>query len=302
MLFNTPLDQITGAEIFLKCENLQRINAFKFRGAWNAMNKMSDAERSRGVVTFSSGNHAQAVALAGHLLGVSTTIVMPNNAPAVKRLGTEKYATRVIDFDPEIEKREDISDALISKHGYTMLPPFDHPNVIAGQGTAALELFNSCAALDTLLVPLGGGGLLSGCALSAEALSPGCKVIGVEPATGDDGARSFRSGRIERVDNPQTIADGTRTESLGRLTFEIIRKLVHDVVCVSEDDIVDATKALFEQARLVVEPSGALGLAALLSGVVKPQGRVGVLLSGGNIDLSLMSHILGHPRAGASIP
>ena len=147
------------------------------------MNKMSDAERSRGVVTFSSGNHAQAVALAGHLLGVSTTIVMPNNAPAVKRLGTEKYATRVIDFDPEIEKREDISDALISKHGYTMLPPFDHPNVIAGQGTAALELFNSCAALDTLLVPLGGGGLLSGCALSAEALSPGCKVIGVEPAT-----------------------------------------------------------------------------------------------------------------------
>ena len=256
------------------------------------MNRLSDEERMRGVITHSSGNHAQAVALAGHLLGVETTIVMPDNAPAVKRRGTERYATRVIDYDPKSAKREIISRDLIDAHGYTLIPPYDHPNVIAGQGTAALELFRHCGAMDTLLVPLGGGGLLSGSTLSASALAPQCRVIGVEPEAGDDGVRSFRSGRLERVESPQTIADGTRTESLGQLTFEIIRQRAFDVVSVTERAIVDATKALFELTRLVVEPSGALGLAAILSGVVPAEGRVGIILSGGNIDPSVMNDIL----------
>ncbi|MGA0342719.1 MAG: pyridoxal-phosphate dependent enzyme [Arenicellales bacterium] len=292
VLSATPLDDELGCEVFLKCENLQRINAFKFRGAWNAMNHLSPQARSRGVITHSSGNHAQAVALSGHLLGVKTTIVMPDNAPRVKRAGTERYATQVIGYDPKHAKREAISRDLMEQHGYTLIPPFNDPHVIAGQGTSALELFESTGPLDALLVPLGGGGLLSGCAISARALSPQCKVIGVEPDAGDDGVRSFRSGRIERVENPQTIADGTRTEALGELTFEIIREKVADIVSVPESAIVGATKALFASARLVVEPSGALGLAALLCGAVPARGRIGILLSGGNIDLEVMQEIL----------
>jgi len=256
------------------------------------MNHLSPQARSRGVITHSSGNHAQAVALSGHLLGVKTTIVMPDNAPRVKRAGTERYATQVIGYDPKNAKREAISRDLMEQHGYTLIPPFNDPHVIAGQGTSAIELFESTGPLDALLVPLGGGGLLSGCAISASALSPQCKVIGVEPDAGDDGVRSFRSGRIERVENPQTIADGTRTEALGELTFEIIREKVADIVSVPESAIVCATKALFASARLVVEPSGALGLAALLCGAVPARGRIGILLSGGNIDLEVMQEIL----------
>lgn len=256
------------------------------------MNHLSSQARSRGVITHSSGNHAQAVALSGHLLGIETTIVMPDNAPAVKRAGTERYATQVIGYDPKTAKREAISRDLMEQHGYTLIPPFNDPHVIAGQGTSALELFESTGPLDALLVPLGGGGLLSGCAISASALSPQCKVIGVEPDAGDDGVRSFRSGRIERVENPQTIADGTRTEALGELTFEIIREKVADIVSVPESAIVAATKTLFTSARLVVEPSGALGLAALLCGAVPARGRIGILLSGGNIDQAVMQDIL----------
>lgn len=256
------------------------------------MNHLSPQARSRGVITHSSGNHAQAVALSGHLLGVKTTIVMPDNAPGVKRAGTERYATQVIGYDPKTAKREVISRDLMEQHGYTLIPPFNDPHVIAGQGTSALELFESTGPLDALLVPLGGGGLLSGCAISASALSPRCKVIGVEPDAGDDGVRSFRSGRIERVENPQTIADGTRTEALGELTFEIIREKVADIVSVPESAIVAATKTLFTSARLVVEPSGALGLAALLCGAVPARGRIGILLSGGNIDQAVMQDIL----------
>ena len=248
-----------------------------------------------GVITHSSGNHAQAVALAGDLLDIETTIVMPENAPATKLAGTKRYATRVITYDPTNTKREALCQSLIAEKGYLLIPPFDHPHIIAGQGTAAMELLQQCDPLDILLVPCGGGGLLSGSALSADALAPNCKVIGVEPENADDAVRSFRNGRIERIENPQTIADGTRTESLGQLTFEIIRQQVDDIVSVSEQAIIEATRVLFEDARIVVEPSGALGLAALLSGVVKTQGRVGVIISGGNIDPSLMQTILSNP-------
>jgi len=294
-LLGTPIDQKVGADVVFKCENLQRINAFKFRGAWNAISQLSASDRAMGVITHSSGNHAQAVALAGDLLGIETTIVMPENAPATKLAGTKRYATRVVTYDPTNTKREVLCQNLIAEKGYLLIPPFDHPHIIAGQGTAAMELLQQSGPLDFLLVPCGGGGLLSGSALSAHALAPNCKVIGVEPENADDAVRSFRNGRIERIENPQTIADGTRTESLGQLTFEIIRQQVYDMVSVSEEAIVEATRALFEDVRIVVEPSGALGLAALLSGVVKTQGRVGVIISGGNIDLSLMRTILNNP-------
>ena len=217
---------------------------------------------------------------------------MPENAPATKLSGTKRYATRVVTYDPADTKREALCQELIAEKGYILIPPFDHPHIIAGQGTATMELLQTTGPLDTLLVPCGGGGLLSGSVLSAHALSPNCKVIGVEPENADDAVRSFRSGRIERIENPQTIADGTRTESLGQLTFDIIIKRVHDMVSVPEQAIINATRILFEDARIVVEPSGALGLAALLSGVLKPTGRVGVIISGGNIDPSLMQAIL----------
>ncbi len=241
VLHGTPVDQKVGAEVFFKCENLQRIGAFKFRGAWNAISQLSECERRKGVITHSSGNHAQAVALAGHLLGIETTIVMPDNAPVTKLTGTKRYATRVITYDPADTKREVLCQELIAEKGYIPIPPFDHPHIIAGQGTAAMELLQTTGPLDTLLVPCGGGGLLSGSALSAHALSPDCKVIGVEPENADDAVRSFCSGRIERIENPQTIADGTRTESLGQLTFDIIRKRVHDMVSVPEHAIINAT-------------------------------------------------------------
>ncbi len=291
-LAQTPLDEQLGARLFLKCENLQRIGAFKFRGAWNAMSQLNAVERARGVITQSSGNHAQAIALVGSLLGIDTTVVMPDNAPQIKRAGTERYASSVVTYDPTTTKREDLTRDMIEETGCTFIPPFDHPHIIAGQGTAAMELINNCGPLDALLVPCGGGGLLSGCALSARALSPGCRIIGVEPENADDGFRSFRSGRIERIENPQTIADGTRTESLGEITFALIQQAVDDMVCVSEQAIIEATRLLFEKTHLVVEPSGALGLAALISGVARVNGRVGVILSGGNIDAPLMAQIL----------
>jgi len=292
VLADTPLDDRLGMKLFLKCENLQHISAFKFRGAWNTMSRLTPEQRSRGAITHSSGNHAQAVALAGKYLGIETTVVMPNNAPQIKRDGTERYASRVIAYDPTKHKREALTDEVIRETGCVLVPPFDHPHIIAGQGTAAMELINSCGPLKTLLVPCGGGGLLSGSALSACALSPGCEIIGVEPEAADDAVRSFRSGRIETVQNPQTIADGTRTESLGKITFAVIQKTVDDIVSVPEEAIIEATRLLFETTRVVVEPSGALGLAALLSGAVRVQGRVGLILSGGNIDAPVMARIL----------
>jgi threonine dehydratase len=255
------------------------------------MCRLDDEARGRGVVTHSSGNHGQAVALSGQLLGIKTTVVMPQNAPVRKRAATERYGATVVDYDPAVAKRENISAELAREHGYSLIPPFDHPHVIAGQGTAALELLADSGALDMLLVPCGGG-LLGGNAISTRHLQPDCRIIGVEPALADDATRSFRTGTLQRVDNPQTIADGTRTESLGQITFPLIQKLVDDFCTVTEEAIVEAVRYLFHELKIVVEPSGALGVAALLSQAVPAAGRIGVIVSGGNIDGETIAAIL----------
>ena len=281
------LDERTGARLFLKCENLQRAGAFKFRGAYNAIARLEPEERSRGVLTYSSGNHAQAIALASRLLGARATIVMPGNAPAAKRRATEGYGARVVEYDPATQKREEVAEGLRAQGDPVLVPPYDHADVIAGQGTAAKELFEDAGAMDVLLVCCGGGGLLSGSALAARALSPGCRVIGVEPAAGDDATRSFRTGVLHTVTNPATIADGARTPSLGSLTFPLVRANVDDMATVSDEDLVRAMRFVWERMKLVVEPTGVLGLAAALGGRVDVAGkRVGVILSGGNVDLA----------------
>ena len=291
-LSSPAINQHLDLSLLFKCENLQRIGAFKFRGAWNAMSQLTESARQKGVVTHSSGNHAQAIALCGKLLDIPTTVVMPNNAPRFKRNATAAHGATIIDYDPADKRREEISANLAKTHGYTLVPPFDHPHVIAGQGTAALEMLEDKDDLDLLLIPCGGGGLLSGSALSARHLAPQCRVIGVEPMMADDAARSFRSGKIERVCNPNTIADGTRTESLGQITFALIRQNVDDIVTVPEDAIKEAVRVLFRLGKLVVEPSGALGLAALLCSAVPAHGRIGIMISGGNIDDQCMTELL----------
>jgi threonine dehydratase len=280
------LDERLSAHLCLKCENLQRAGAFKFRGAYNAIAKLAPAERARGILTYSSGNHAQAIALACRLLGASATIVMPENAPAAKRRATEGYGARIVSYDPARARREEIAEALRREADPVLLPPYDHADVIAGQGTAALELLEETGELDLLLVPCGGGGLLSGSALSARALAPRCRVIGVEPELADDATRSFRTRALHTVVNPPTIADGARTPSLGKLTFPLVLQHVDDMVTVSDDDLVRAMRFAWERMKLVVEPTGVLGLAAALRGKVEVAGRrVGVILSGGNVDL-----------------
>ena len=280
------LDDRLTARLFLKCENLQRAGAFKFRGAYNAVSRLTAEERARGVLTYSSGNHAQATALACRLLGARATIVMPANAPAAKRRATEGYGARIVAYDQEREKREEVAERLRRDGDPVLIPPYDHADVIAGQGTAARELFEDAGALDLLLVPCGGGGLLSGSALAARALAPSCRVVGVEPELADDATRSFRSGVLQTVSNPPTIADGARTPSLGTLTFPLVRENVDEMATVSDDELVRAMRFVFERMKLVVEPTGVLGLAAALAGRVDVQGkRVGVILSGGNVDL-----------------
>jgi threonine dehydratase len=291
------LDGLTGARVVLKCENLQRMGAFKFRGAYNAMSRLTENQRRQGVITHSSGNHAQAVSLVGRMLDIPVTVVMPADAPAVKRQATEGYGGNVVDYDPDETTREAVSASLLKRRPMTLVPPFDHPDVIAGQGTCALELCQSHGPLDVLLAPCGGGGLLGGCAAAAKALIPGCRVVGVEPETADDATRSFATGRLHTVHNPPTIADGTRTASLGRYTFPLIRRAVDAMVTVSEAEIVAAVRFLFERMKLVVEPSGALGVAALLAGRLTVEGRVGVILSGGNVDAATMARILSDPAA-----
>ena len=281
------LDERLAARLFLKCENLQRAGAFKFRGAYNAIARLSPEERRRGVLTYSSGNHAQAIALASRLLGTQATIVMPENAPAAKRRATEAYGARVVPYDPGKEKREEVAERLRQQGEPVLIPPYDHEDVIAGQGTAALELLEDVGELDLLLVPCGGGGLLSGSALAARRLRPRCRVVGVEPETADDATRSFRTGVLHTVSNPETIADGARTPSLGRLTFPLVRAHVDDMITVSDDDLVRAMRFVWERMKLVVEPTGVLGLAAAFRGKVDVAGkRVGVVLSGGNVDLA----------------
>ena len=286
------LNELVGAEVFLKCENFQRVGAFKFRGAFNTISQLTDQQRERGIITYSSGNHAQAVALVGQLLGVQTTVVMPSNAPKVKRAATEMYGATVIDYDPEKATREEITDLLRDEHGYTIIPPYDHMDIIAGQGTAALELLEELKTLHMLLVPCGGGGLLSGSAIATKGVEPSCRVIGIEPELADDATKSFHTKTLHTVKNPPTIADGTRTPSLGKLTFPLVLEYVDDMRTVTETAIVEAVQFLFYRMKIVVEPSGALGVAALLSGAVSGSGRVGVIISGGNVDGDMLSKIL----------
>jgi len=295
---NTPvmasrtLNRLVGAQVLCKCESFQRVGAFKFRGAFNAISQLTNDEKARGVLTYSSGNHAQAVALVGQLLGVRTTIVMPANAPAGKRAATQGYGATIIEYDPEVTTREALAHEIAARDGLTLIPPFDHPQVVAGQGTAALELFEESGPLDALLVPCGGGGLLSGSAIAAKALSPACTVIGIEPELADDATRSFHTRTLHTVHNPPTIADGARTPSLGTVTFPLVLEYVDDMRTVSERAIMDAVAFFFYRMKLVVEPSGALGLAALLSGAVSHHGKVGVIVSGGNIDGATLEKIL----------
>ncbi len=280
------LDRFTGATLFFKCENFQRTGSFKFRGAYNALRTLPEAERQRGVLTYSSGNHAQALALAGRLLGVPVTVVMPQNAPEVKQAATASYGAEIVRYDPRQITREALGQQLAAKRGLMLIPPYDHPQIVAGQGTAARELLQETGPLDVLLVPCGGGGLLSGSALSVRTLAPRCRVIGVEPERADDATRSFRTGRLHRVHNPDTIADGARTPSLGAVTFPLVQRYVDDMVTVSETAILQAMYVLWERLKLVVEPTGALALAALLENRVTVVGRrVGIILSGGNVDL-----------------
>jgi threonine dehydratase len=277
----------SGAQVFFKCENLQRAGAFKFRGAYNALSRLTGEQRRRGVLAFSSGNHAQAIALAGQILDIPRVIVMPSDAPAVKRAATLDYGAEIVPYDRDTEDREAIGRRIACDRGLAVVPPFDHPQIVAGAGTAARELFEEAGALDLLLVPCGGGGLLSGSALVAKALAPGCRVIGVEPAAGDDATRSFRTGQLQRVDNPRTVADGARTPSLGAITFPLVLANVADMTTVDDRALLKTMFYLWQRLKLVVEPTGALGAAALLeTGIAAGAGRVGVILSGGNVDFS----------------
>jgi len=292
IMISRTLNRLVGAEVYFKCENFQRIGAFKFRGAFNAISQLSDDQKNRGVLTYSSGNHAQAVALVAQLLKINATIVMPHNASVIKREATAGYGAAIVEYDPEKTSREEIAKTLRTKHDYTLIPPYDDINVLTGQGTAALELFEELKHLDALLVPCGGGGLLSGSAIAAKGSDPTCKVIGIEPALADDATKSFYSKKLHRVNNPPTIADGTRTPSLGEITFPLVLKYVDAMKTVSEEAIMEAVKFHFYRMKLVVEPSGALGLAAVLSRAVSLEGRIGVIISGGNIDGSMMEAIL----------
>ncbi len=291
---SSTLDERLRARVFLKCENLQRMGAFKFRGAYNAIARLGEADRRRGILAYSSGNHAQAVALASRLLGTSATIVMPDDAPLPKRRATEAYGARVVPYDPRTEDREEVARRLQAEGDPVLIPPFDHPDVIAGQGTAARELFEEVGPLDVLLAPCGGGGLLSGSALAASVLSPACRVIGVEPKAGDDATRSFHTGTLQTVRHPDTIADGAWTPSLGRLTFPLLRQYVADMMTVSDEDLLYTLRFLWERMKLVVEPTGALGLAAAYQRRLDvSRRRVGVILSGGNADVPAVARLLG---------
>ncbi len=294
VITSRTVNEELGAEVFFKCENLQRMGAFKFRGAFNALSRFSPEQRRAGVVAFSSGNHAQGTALAARLLGMPATIVMPHDAPAAKVEATKGYGAQVVMYDRFTEDREQIGRDLAQRHGYTLIPPYDHPDVIAGQGTAAKELFEEVGPLDALFVPLGGGGLLSGSALATRALSPDCKLYGVEPEAGNDGQQSFRSGAIVRIDTPKTIADGAQTQYLGNHTFPIIQRDVDDILTASDLELVQCMAFAAMRMKLVIEPTGCLGFAAARQMKERIQGqRVGVLVSGGNVDLARFCALVG---------
>ncbi len=294
VLTSTTVNQRTQAQVFFKCENFQRTGSFKFRGAFNALSQLSTAQKQQGVITYSSGNHAQAIALSGQLLHIPTTIVMPENAPDVKLAATRGYGAEVILYEPAETIREELAKKLAVERHLTIIPPYDHPDIIAGQGTVAQELIEQIGQLDILLVCCGGGGLLSGCAITAKSLFPNCRVIGVEPERADDATRSFYSKTLHKCHNPDTIADGARTPSLGQFTFPLVLNYVDDMITVSEDAIRRTLTFLWERLKIVVEPTGTLAAAALLEGrITAPGKRIGVIISGGNVDLTKLPQLFG---------
>jgi threonine dehydratase len=293
VLTSRLVDAEIGASVFFKCENFQRMGAFKFRGAYNALSQFSQVQRKAGVLTFSSGNHAQAIALAARELGIPAKIVMPVDAPAAKVRATQAYGAAVVTYDRYTEDREEIGRRLAEEHGYTVIPPFDHADVIAGQGTAVMELIEETGPLDAVLTPLGGGGLLAGTALAVRALSPAAKLYGVEPEAGNDGQQSYRSGSIVRIDVPRTIADGAQTQALGKLTFAIIQRDVDDIYSATDDQLRDAMRMFASRMKIVVEPTGALAYAALHDRRELFAGqRIGIVISGGNVDLAQFGGII----------
>ena len=293
VLRSTSADESTGAQVFFKCENLQRTGAFKFRGAYNTLAQFTPEQRERGVLAFSAGNHAQAIALSARLLDMPAVIVMPEDAPATKMAATREYGAQVVTYNRYTEDREAISRRLAQERGMTLVPPFDHPHVIAGQGTAAMELLEDVPGLDYLFVCVGGGGLLAGSTLAAQAMAPGCRLVGVEPEAGNDGQQSFKAGHIVQIPTPHTIADGAQTQALGQLTFPIIAEGVEDMVTATDEQLVQALRFFAERMKIVVEPTGALAFAGARNGSVDVRGkRVGVLISGGNVDLPRYARFL----------
>lgn len=294
ILTSTRLNERSGAEIFLKAENFQRMGAFKFRGAYNALSRLSEDQRRRGVVAYSSGNHAQAVALSARLLGLPATIVMPHDAPAVKIVATRGYGATVVGYDRYTQDREAMGSAIAERDGLALIPPYNHADVIAGQGTATLELVEEVADLDVILAPLGGGGLLAGCLIAAHATLPGLEVLGVEPEAGDDGRQSLAAGRIVTIETPHTIADGAQTLHLGDLTFPILQEHGAQIVTATDAELVETMKLLVGTMKVVAEPTGVLGLAAVLADPDRFRGRrVGVILSGGNVALDRFAQLIG---------
>jgi threonine dehydratase len=294
VLTSRLVDQMVGAQVFFKCENLQRAGVFKFRGAYNAVSSLPPEQRERGVVTYSSGNHAQSISLAAQILGTTATIVMPMDAPAVKVAATQGYGGRVVRFDRYAESDEEIAHGLVAEQGSTLIPPCDHPQVVAGQGTAVKELVEDVGGLDALFVPVGGGGLFSGSTLSARALAPDCALYGVEPEAGNDGQQSLAAGHVIRIPTPQTIADGAQTRVIDPLPFEILVAAAPTMLTATDDELVACMRLIATYLKLVVEPTGCLGLAALLNHAEQLRGqRVGVVLSGGNVDLARFAALVG---------
>ncbi|MEQ5284890.1 MULTISPECIES: threo-3-hydroxy-L-aspartate ammonia-lyase [Providencia] len=293
VLTSTTANKEFGGELFFKCENFQRMGAFKFRGAFNALSLLSPEQKKAGVIAFSSGNHAQGIALAAQLLHIPATILMPNDAPAVKVAATQGYGATVIRFDRYKEDREVLCQQLATEQGFTIIPPYDHPDIIAGQGTAAKELIEEVGELDALFVCLGGGGLLSGCAIATRELSPNCQIYGVEPLAGNDAQQSFRRGEIVHIDTPKTIADGAQTQHLGNYTFAVIKNKVDDIFTVTDEQLIDRMKFYAERMKIIVEPTGCLSYAAALAHKELFQGkRVGIIVSGGNVDIQHFAQLV----------
>lgn len=292
VLTSSTADELTGARLFFKAENFQRMGAFKFRGGYNALSQFSDQQKQGGVITYSSGNHAQAIALSAKLLGIKAVIIMPEDAPVIKVAATKGYGAEVVLYDRYTQDRDEIGNRLAAERGMTLIPPYDHPHVMAGQGTAALELIEEIGPVDVLIVPIGGGGLMSGCAVVARTLSPGCRIIGVEPEAGNDAQKSLAEGRIVHIDTPRTIADGAQTQHLGHHTFPVLRALVDEIVTVSDAELVEAMKFFAGRMKILVEPTGCLAAAAAFSGRLTLAGKkVGMVLSGGNVDLARFAEL-----------